>query len=813
MYTGQFRDVNEALYTVNISPKNNPVQIIPIIFSGNPVSISQKSNGLFSPIKTQTCTIEILNDTIYSDMYASDIKDVTVTIINEETNNTIFNGYLTPYIYSQPFAHTFDTLQLEAVSKISVLKEIDYKCINSTPQIASFKDIIWHILTEGAGYDEDTLKIKYLLNVATSSTEDRTYRLADLFISESNFFDNDDERTPWKMEEVLSEMLRYLGLTMFEYNDIVYLMDYQTVSNYKDIRDMSFNYITKTNISDLNSTSTVRTTISITKDDFASDDSSVSHDDIYNKLTVNVNTYKIEELCKEIEDLSSSKNLSGYPSQTTWSKTEGKRKNKQTFDTYYELQTLRLLNSDSNWYHRYYKMSTGVELSSPYDPNSTSQYNTNVYPRVNTRSAIVTRYTGYPANEPVPTKLDWSTCLAFYCLDDTITPSGSFVVINNENLLEQPVLESRLDDPIVYSPKTGISWITFKGDLFYQCNRKNVSTAINTTNKYYTFSPMDDATDTTSFIYETSYNLNDHYNTTYTAKMPRRSSASQDYGKGWPILKAKLKIGDKYWNGSTWTTTESVFQINYSNRPKNGAEETINCFEWTSVAPNFNYESKIDTDCWAIPIKPTDNVAGNLSFTLYTPSQLRPVFTTKTYWWDEWEYPTSWTELFPVIYMKDIELNYVYTDTGVWYLTEEENDNDILYTNEVDTNYTREMEDIECKINTTINNIPVSRSAVCDYNKKFIDKLYHFDIDNSCTFEEALIIKYLNHYSSKKLILEASINTYGGRGKFAPYSRYMFIFNQTDVFNNSDGSRKYFFVDDYTLDVKNQTAKVKFIEW
>jgi len=62
-----------------------------------------------------------------------------------------------------------------------------------------------------------------------------------------------------------------------------------------------------------------------------------------------------------------------------------------------------------------------------------------------------------------------------------------------------------------------------------------------------------------------------------------RSSSDTDYNKGWPMLRAKLQIGDYYWNGSDWTTTDTTFWINYHKENKSvssGEDELLSYGAW-----------------------------------------------------------------------------------------------------------------------------------------------------------------------------------------------------------------------------------------
>ena len=45
--------------------------------------------------------------------------------------------------------------------------------------------------------------------------------------------------------------------------------------------------------------------------------------------------------------------------------------------------------------------------------------------------------------------------------------------------------------------------------------------------------------------------------------MVSRPGTHADYNKGWECLKLEVSCGDKYFNGSSWTTTPSTFWINF----------------------------------------------------------------------------------------------------------------------------------------------------------------------------------------------------------------------------------------------------------
>lgn len=808
MYVGYFKDIDNRDYRVEIIPKGTENTTIELTLSDNPVTITQKSEGLFTEIKSSGCTIEVVTSEILNDLYSINNTDVEVYVYSGTT--VIFNGYLTPYVYNQPYAKVYDVLQLEAVSKLSILKDIKYKTIGSTPDIQTFKDIIWHILIDGAGYNENTLKVIFNIGINKS--------LKDLKISEANFFDDDEEQTPWSMEEVLTEICRYLCISCSDYEGNIYFTDYLEITKSSSITQKYFS---------INIDATIYNSQSekiYTKNDFVSDDSNISYDEIYNKVSVNVNGYNIEEISPDILDLKNSKNLSWYPTNQTWTHIEyDKKGNASTSTTFNQYHTYRLLKDTTNWKHKFFRMSDGYELSD-YEYYNGSVYNSNnPYNHVNTRCAMIERFAYYDAKSVIPTSIDWNDYIVFFNVDDTITtnvtsngkPSvvvGGYTKSNLDNCV-QPVLEFTSNESLRYSPNSGTSYITFNSSLWYQTQNveNNTFTLIDTTNYTYVTTPLDGIYDKNDVRYKKVYmDWESSWMTDTVAYSPSRTSTDENYGKGWPLLKMKLQIGNKYWNGSIWTSSESTFYLNFNNSPQNQENEQVLMYSWLKTVSNHTFEDKINKDCYAIPITQSDNISGKLKLTIYNPQQINEMFKDVVSF-------IPWTDLFPVIFMKDFEMNYVYTDNTSWWLNDENEESDLVYTNMIYTGFNREYdENIECRINSYTDSVPISKSFVMvGDNNEFLTTILHPQTATTRLMEYHIIEKMLSHYSSKKLILDASVEYYStcSNLNFKPYLRQKFNFQNVDTFKNEDGSLKSFIVDSYTFTPKTNSINIKFIEW
>ena len=199
-YSGQFKNIQEETYTIEIESQiANPVsETIELTFGETPCVITTESDGMFSPIKSRSCTIDIITDSWLFDLYSPTAKGVQVRV--KKGMITQFFGYLTPNSYNQSYTYR-DNVSLEAIDAVSVLKEFKYTTVDSIPKYQKIVDIIIRLLYN-AGYDG----MLYIPNSYTSlNGSSNSTAVHSLYVSEGNFFDDDDEHTPWTQYEVLEE--------------------------------------------------------------------------------------------------------------------------------------------------------------------------------------------------------------------------------------------------------------------------------------------------------------------------------------------------------------------------------------------------------------------------------------------------------------------------------------------------------------------------------------------------------------------------------------------------------------------------------
>ena len=831
IYKGIFKDIDETAYTVIIDAHINGTSTEEEITMGeSPCIISSSSDDIFSPIKSRSCTLEILTKRWLFDLYSSTAKGIPVRV--QKGLNTVFFGYLTPNSYDQSYTY-IDNISLEAVDAVSVLKNYDYVPVNGNPSYQSLISIITTLL-DNAGYSG----MLYVPNSLTGLNGAANSVINSLFVSEGNFFDDDDEHSAWKQYEVLEEIMKYLGWSLVPYGDDVYCLDYRYIKKTPSPKYTS--YEISTGILANNNVS-LSNTLTIDINAYAGGEPTLSMDEVYNKITVSDNLYEINEIAPNIFDdgahisVTDEKGLgsnSGKWTTTTVKKHWLRPDEVNKTITGYTYQTICRLKPTTNWKHHFYSMPSITAAGTPtevinqdgmnyYQTGTGSQYTTsaiNAY--CNTHGCLMQHYAYRPNNGNIlPTSLDWEDLLTFFNTNDVINGNGSM----NYNILkkcELPVLEYEVPEEVMYKPSSGKSWITIKGNLYYQYNdakfgdkQTNTLKIVNTDAKRYVTAPVEDASEidvqpylgikkkyinNSTRIFISDFDFTNLFSSHGVTPLP--------FGQGFDMWKMKVQLGDKYWNGSAWTTTESTFYLPFNNKPESqDAEEYMPAFGWASIVPNTSYTDKVGEEAYCIPIDSataSHPSKGKLKITVYTPLSVpKLVMDLAQALADAGGIPSyfNWYDVPPVIFAKDFEIGYVYTDSNVWYSqhnSNSTNSNDILYTNIINNDYVNDFSGLELKVNTQHIDKPISRSYVTT-NSTYVYNIKHTNGDVYKEQEKNLIDMYYEHYNTPKRIYQCNIHN-----MVSPYS----IANVTSLGGT-------YIVDSQSFDVKMNNNTIKLIEY
>ena len=83
-YTGYFADIRDVPYKVEITTAKNGEDKELVLSGESPVTLSIEGE-LYDTFKGEACTIRIVTDEVFEDMYTSQTDESTVVVTNNST--------------------------------------------------------------------------------------------------------------------------------------------------------------------------------------------------------------------------------------------------------------------------------------------------------------------------------------------------------------------------------------------------------------------------------------------------------------------------------------------------------------------------------------------------------------------------------------------------------------------------------------------------------------------------------------------------------------------------------------------------------
>lgn len=294
---GFFRDISDNLYKVVIitdyqqyNSNLGQGQGEEITLLANPISIEYDSNSddVFAPYKASTLTVRFLQPRFDESLNNALGNNVFVTLQKEEGGKykTMWQGFSTPNAYNQPFINVVgDEFELECQDALSTLKYCYFE--KQIKKHLTIKDYIQLAFLQLNGL------YKRCIYPTTPNN------ILDMCIPQENWFDEDNEPMSWL--DILSEICKYLGLTLTSEGEDILLLDPHCNEYFAfslesgEVQPITF----------------IREEITLNKEDVSSDDCNISLLPSYNKVSLTAKHYPVEKKIQKYEDMEL-EHCSGY---------------------------------------------------------------------------------------------------------------------------------------------------------------------------------------------------------------------------------------------------------------------------------------------------------------------------------------------------------------------------------------------------------------------------------------------------------------------------------------------------------------------
>lgn len=669
------------------------------------------SNTPFDPVRTSTATIKVLNSGYTVDLFPTKAQEKPVVLYNETKSRIEWCGFITPKVYDGSYVDCLDEISIEAADCISSLQYVDYEIVNSTSgkSIVSLNKILGQICNGTGILDRFYWTNGKMFDSSNPMLPEQ------LFLSEQNFYSSDTDE-PWKMNAVLEEICRYFGFTCMQFGNAMYLIDFLS---YKEREQIITRYYTKSNNYVFQNGNILYLTggnCTVGQNDLMGSNTSISLEPIYNKCTVKANMYACDRIIPAIFEDNNLVNrfdsgnfytnieltvpspaTASYPYGCEWLVLQGYKK-EDSADTEYSYY-MRVYDSNKGW------------------------------------KSI---YNGSAEDKPT-SQIDLTNCPGA-----TVVDLG--VVRNLYIEYGQQIKASKLD----YT-------------RYLMINQHNIGSAL-TANDYLVYDLSDYANicpfkPSDAYLVIQGSAINEKYtdrcyiNPSWSTNRPKLG------GIGGSILWSEselcflVKIGDKYWSGSGWTSQRTTFMVYLQlQNDEYGHSNTER-----SILNNVDYNLEVGEDGYIIPL-------AGVNCSLTDKIQIQVHMPTLQYIMSDGPCYNGF------VWIKDLDVKLVQKGQS-----SENNEGDMIYENVINEDAVSELSDITCKLTSYTSGVAPSYSTVMYSKNGIVAPLSGF-VDNSSiearAGEENIIEKYVHEYQhqTRKITYTLDNNKSGLR----PWSRFTY---------------------------------------
>lgn len=670
-YIGYFKNINEVNYSITFNCSQVVGADEEIILATEPIKVEYTSSNLiYEPIKNSNATISIITNTILSNLYSSELTNVIVELKNTDTNTLEWVGYVNPVIYTQPFDDEYNQIEIECSDGLSILSKIEYTPVDTNIEVQSFHLIILNILKKCGIYN--LIYENKNLQIALENT----YNIfTQLHINEQNFYSDDAEPEAWKCDEVLKHILQYTGCNIIAWKGIVYIYDLDYIkkgnSNYAVYDIFSNNFIQY---------QTIDYNYNINANTIKETSGSLELLPTFNKIGIETSLYFNEDILPEFFNDDNLENITTDENGTNWNSYiyryiygyESIDDNKSFLFKYYK---------DKNWINTYYDNDINwneIEV----DTLSFDDVYNNI-------GCTFFRQGEYPLTFELPKSITFTDYIMLH-----------------RHLQSNPTSAQNVSKEVLRLKPYTIKNTTILEDNYFimiDCEALWESREVSDNINAFPAQKI-------GFV---------------PPKLESRSNDDLEHGlvENNLYITCQLSIGNKYWTGTNWTTTPSIFYLYFEM-----GEETHFTEKWFKIKSDINYFDGFNSTALKIPIKKSDGIMGDINFAIYSPKSVMDSYRTEYVW-----LKGLTIEIMKPNFSKDDE-----TDTK--------------YENIVNENYINEFSNLDFKVcshtNKGLNNGAVIKKDLTSNVYEYVETLYDSSLNTTQLQEYNIIEKYINQYSA-----------------------------------------------------------------
>ena len=231
IYTVAIPSLRKNNYSLSVEKKDYSGSSTVLTGGAEPFAVSLDDDDfVYLPLRLSTGKLAVVGGSALESLFATEYQEYRVTLYKDST--PLWCGFIKPELYTQDYTATVHEISIDCLSAITVLEYVKYTQIDPTGlKFVSLKSLISRAVTSAnAKYQKVYMPHTFSASQATYGTN--ALMQDDCVISEQNFFDEENKAMTYK--DILEEICRFAHLTLYDDGGSLYFADYDYTDAYDE---------------------------------------------------------------------------------------------------------------------------------------------------------------------------------------------------------------------------------------------------------------------------------------------------------------------------------------------------------------------------------------------------------------------------------------------------------------------------------------------------------------------------------------------------------------------------------------------------
>lgn len=231
IYTVAIPSLRKNNYSVEVEKKDYTGASTVLMGGAEPFTVSLDDDDfVYIPLRLSTGKLAVVGGSALESLFATAYQEYRVTLYKDTT--PLWCGFIKPEIYTQDYTAVQHEISIDCLSAIHTLEYVKYTQLDTSGlKFVSLKSLISRaVVAANAKYQKVYMPHTFATTQATYGTN--ALMQDDCVISEQNFFDEENKAMSYK--DVLEEICRFAHVTLYDDNGSLYFVDHDYTDAYDE---------------------------------------------------------------------------------------------------------------------------------------------------------------------------------------------------------------------------------------------------------------------------------------------------------------------------------------------------------------------------------------------------------------------------------------------------------------------------------------------------------------------------------------------------------------------------------------------------